>query len=550
MMRGAGSSRPGPGAFGIGSGAGLQAPVDVMSPDSDAGLHASDAAPAHTDGPAVPSDSAAATAPANPRTAATDPAQPSTVQTPTGKAPSQPSSPAVPSLNASPVSHVPLKTSDRTLSSSSAAEITAHVGPGQGAASVQRSADDMRTAGAVQPEERSRTLDRTDVVSDKAAAAQEGAPGISETTTEVKDNQGASSAQVEDTTDSIHSHPLDDVPGGAAGASDAEASVALVRQREQTGMGNGSVTGRESRVGVDDSNSQPSTAVDGTGKPKAGPQQAASPSQPDSSLPTSGIPEMPPALRQSRKPDLPRPKHDPPTDAASAIAIAALAGAAAGIPPSGLARGFRSRRRRRVRGNSNASNGVLSPPPRSPALATPDPLQSTDSLVSIDPDDAGKDFTPPVVSSPPPPPVSPAAAPLSNGAQSSSQPEPQLSGPPLEDPPEGLIHPFHLTLFAVLLFGAVAFAITVINFTTDMGWLWSAVKVFRKLAKSLAFRQSIALMVAIAFVRYGLEPLVRSVRSVFSLPGPWERSTEYFILKQVCYQLFRSGHAYFSPGSC
>ena len=67
-----------------------------------------------------------------------------------------------------------------------------------------------------------------------------------------------------------------------------------------------------------------------------------------------------------------------------------------------------------------------------------------------------------------------------------------------------------------------------------MGWLWSAVKVFRKLAKSLAFRQSIALMVAIAFVRYGLEPLVRSVRSVFSLPGPWERSTEYFILKQVC----------------
>ena len=112
--------------------------------------------------------------------------------------------------------------------------------------------------------------------------------------------------------------------------------------------------------------------------------------------------------------------------------------------------------------------------------------------------------------------------------------EPQLSGPPLDDPPETLIHPFHLTLFAVLLIGAVAFAITVINFTTDMGWLWSAVKVFRKLAKSLAFRQSIALMVAIAFVRYGLEPLVRSVRSVFSLPGPWERSTEYFILKQVC----------------
>lgn len=60
-----------------------------------------------------------------------------------------------------------------------------------------------------------------------------------------------------------------------------------------------------------------------------------------------------------------------------------------------------------------------------------------------------------------------------------------------------------------------------------------APQVARKLAKSLAFRQSLALMVAIAFVRYGLEPLVKSVRNVFSLPGPWERSNEYFILQQV-----------------
>lgn len=107
-------------------------------------------------------------------------------------------------------------------------------------------------------------------------------------------------------------------------------------------------------------------------------------------------------------------------------------------------------------------------------------------------------------------------------------------GPRREPPPETIIHPFHLTLFAILLVGGVGFAITVINFTTDMGWVWSSVRVLRKLAKSLAFRQTIALLVAIAFVRYGLEPLVRSVRSVFALPGQWERSNEYFILKQVC----------------
>lgn len=106
-------------------------------------------------------------------------------------------------------------------------------------------------------------------------------------------------------------------------------------------------------------------------------------------------------------------------------------------------------------------------------------------------------------------------------------------GPRREPPPETIIHPFHLTLFAILLVGGVGFAITVINFTTDMGWVWSSVRVLRKLAKSLAFRQTIALLVAIAFVRYSLEPLVRSVRSVFALPGQWERSNEYFILKQV-----------------
>lgn len=117
-------------------------------------------------------------------------------------------------------------------------------------------------------------------------------------------------------------------------------------------------------------------------------------------------------------------------------------------------------------------------------------------------------------------------------------------GPRREPPPETIIHPFHLTLFAILLVGGVAFAITVINFTTDMGWVWSSVRVLRKLAKSLAFRQTIALLVAIAFVRYGLEPLVRSVRSVFELPGQWERSNEYFILKQVCtLRTFSCSHA-------
>lgn len=323
---------------------------------------------------------------------------------------------------------------------------------------------------------------------------------------------------------SISSHPLDDVPPPVAD----EATVALVRQQNgQSSSGNGN--GRNSGGGAAAATAGPDPAVDGSAQSTTS-QTDAHPAAREASeqVPKGGTPEMPGTVRDSSRPAA-NSTREPPTDAASAIAIAALAGAATGIPPSGLVKGVRSRHRNP---GSMAAADVRNSATAAPSMLST-ALDSSDSMSSIDPDDAGKDFTPPQVSSPPPPPPrAPQSAP-SSSTKAIAKPEPQLSGPPLDDPPETLIHPFHLTLFAVLLIGAVAFAITVINFTTDMGWLWSAVKVFRKLAKSLAFRQSIALMVAIAFVRYGLEPLVRSVRSVFSLPGPWERSTEYFILKQV-----------------
>jgi hypothetical protein len=109
---------------------------------------------------------------------------------------------------------------------------------------------------------------------------------------------------------------------------------------------------------------------------------------------------------------------------------------------------------------------------------------------------------------------------------------------PMPDEPserdDRIIHPFHIALFSVLLLSGITFAIVVLNFTTDMGWMWSSMRVLRKLSKGLAFRQTIALLMTVAFVRYGLEPLVRTVRSFFMLPTTWERSNEYFLLKQVC----------------
>lgn len=38
---------------------------------------------------------------------------------------------------------------------------------------------------------------------------------------------------------------------------------------------------------------------------------------------------------------------------------------------------------------------------------------------------------------------------------------------------------------------------------------------------------------AMTFVRFGLEPLVRLMRRLFVAPGSWEKSSEYYILREV-----------------
>ncbi len=38
---------------------------------------------------------------------------------------------------------------------------------------------------------------------------------------------------------------------------------------------------------------------------------------------------------------------------------------------------------------------------------------------------------------------------------------------------------------------------------------------------------------AMVFVRYGLEPLVKSLRTVFKASGAWEKSSEYHFLREV-----------------
>lgn len=46
---------------------------------------------------------------------------------------------------------------------------------------------------------------------------------------------------------------------------------------------------------------------------------------------------------------------------------------------------------------------------------------------------------------------------------------------------------------------------------------------------------------AMMFVRFGLEPLVKTLRTVFKASGSWEKSSEYHILREVRHGLNVNG---------
>lgn len=55
----------------------------------------------------------------------------------------------------------------------------------------------------------------------------------------------------------------------------------------------------------------------------------------------------------------------------------------------------------------------------------------------------------------------------------------------------------------------------------------------RRLLKTGALRQLAGILGAMVFVRYGLEPLIKNIRVVMKAQGSWEKSSEYYILREV-----------------
>ena len=95
------------------------------------------------------------------------------------------------------------------------------------------------------------------------------------------------------------------------------------------------------------------------------------------------------------------------------------------------------------------------------------------------------------------------------------------------------LKPFHVATFAVILASGLAFLAGLLYFTADMQFQRALLKVIKRLLKTVALRQVLGILAAMTFVRFGLEPLVKVLRRVFSAQGTWEKSSEYYILREV-----------------
>ena len=97
---------------------------------------------------------------------------------------------------------------------------------------------------------------------------------------------------------------------------------------------------------------------------------------------------------------------------------------------------------------------------------------------------------------------------------------------------EGL-KPFHLAVFFIVLSAGLWFLAVLLYFTADIKLQQACLKVVRRLLKTVALRQVMGILSAMMFVRFGLEPLVKALRKLFVAPGSWEKSSEYYILREV-----------------
>lgn len=109
-----------------------------------------------------------------------------------------------------------------------------------------------------------------------------------------------------------------------------------------------------------------------------------------------------------------------------------------------------------------------------------------------------------------------------------SSPEPDPPTPGFE------LQPYHYMAFACMLAGGLAFLAGLLCLTSNsLGFGAAAVKVLRRFLKTVALRQVLGIGGAMAFVSYGLTPLLKRLRRVTGAEGPFEQSSEAYMLREI-----------------
>ncbi|KAI7841401.1 hypothetical protein COHA_005018 [Chlorella ohadii] len=131
-----------------------------------------------------------------------------------------------------------------------------------------------------------------------------------------------------------------------------------------------------------------------------------------------------------------------------------------------------------------------------------------------------------------------APGPASNGGSGQQQQKPAAEPPPpppmsaMEEPPVQLTG-YHYIMFFALLGGGLLFLALLLYFTGDIEFQRAVGKVVKRLLKTGALRQLAGILGAMVFVRYGLEPLIKNIRVMMKAQGSWEKSSEYYILREL-----------------
>jgi small-conductance mechanosensitive channel len=95
------------------------------------------------------------------------------------------------------------------------------------------------------------------------------------------------------------------------------------------------------------------------------------------------------------------------------------------------------------------------------------------------------------------------------------------------------LKPYHYVSFFVAVCFGLLFVSVMLYLTGDIEFQRAVVKSVSRLLRTVAIRQVGTILSAILFIKYALEPVIKTVRRMTKAEGEWEKSSEYFVLREV-----------------